>query len=424
MVILRVLLCCLVFVIPALGQQQLPPFDADKARAAAQIADAQSATRAYLDSVPVERRQKTKAYAHGNYILDFVDFGFTALILVALLGFGISAKMRDAARRISRFHSLQTVLYWIQFLVLTTLLSFPFTLYRSYFREKAYGLLTQNFGDWMIDQGKGLLVAAVLGAIFFMILYSVLRKAPRTWWLWGSAVMIAFIIFGIAIAPVFIQPLFNKFTPIKDQVLREKILTMAREHAIPADDVYELDASKRTDRISAYVAGLFGTTRIAMYDNTLRRCTPEEIQMIMGHEVGHYVLNHVWKGVAFFSVLVLLGFLVVRWGFDRATFRWPNWRIEGIGDTVGLPLILLLLFAFLFVTQPLTNSWGRTLEAQADDFGLDASHQPDAAATTFLKLGEYRDLEPNPLIETLFYDHPSGRSRIQNAMEWKASHRQ
>jgi STE24 endopeptidase len=403
----------------ASAQEHPPPFDIEKARAASQISDPEQATRAYLDSVPAERRQKTKAYAHGKYVLDFMDFIYSSLILIGLLAFGVSAKIRQVAQRITRFRPLQTVLYWIQFLLLTTLFEFPLTLYRSYFREKAYGLLTQSFGDWMVDQFKGLAVAVVLGSIFLMLLYGVLRKAPRFWWLWGSVVMIIFVIIGIAIAPVFIQPLFNKFTPVKDIEIRENILSMARAQGIPADEVYEMDASKRTDRISAYVAGLLGTMRIVMFDNTLKRCTPEEIQMIMGHEMGHYVLNHVWKHVAFFSILIVAGFLVACWGFHKAIRKWPRWQVEGVGDNAGFPLLILLITGFLFLVGPLSNTWIRIHEDEADDFGLEASHEPDAAATTFLKLGEYRDLEPHPAIEAFLYYHPSGRFRIGNALEWK-----
>jgi STE24 endopeptidase len=195
---------------------------------------------------------------------------------------------------------------------------------------------------------------------------------------------------------------------------------MAHEQGIPANEVYEMDASKRTDRISAFVNGLLGTMRIVMFDNTLKRCTPQEIQMIMGHEMGHYVLNHVWKGIAFFGVLIILGYYFVNRVFGKVLKRWQGTGIEGISDQAGLPLLWLLLTAFLFVTGPITNSYGRWAEDQADDFGLNASHQPDAAATTFLKLGEYRELDPHPAIEVLFFDHPSGRTRIRNAMNWKS----
>ncbi len=418
------LLCGIVLLLamPVFSNTQPPPFDENKAQQAAQVSDPAEATRAYLDSVPVERKEKTRSYAHGNYVLDLSDFAYSSLVLIGLLAFGVSAKLRTIAQRMTRFRPLQTATYWIQFLVLTTLLGFPFTLYRSYFREKEYGLLTQAFGPWMIDQLKALALGCVFGAIFLMFLYGVLRRTPRTWWLWGSGVMIAFIILLIAIAPVYISPIFNKFTPVKNVEIRENILGMAKAQGIPADEVYEMDASKRTDRISAYVAGMLGTMRIVMFDNTLKRCTPQEIQMIMGHEMGHYVLNHVWKAVAFFSVLIVLGFLVVRWGFHRFTASRPSWQIQGVPDTAGFPLLILLLTAFLFITGPVTNTFSRTQEDQADDFGLNASRQPDAAATTFLKLGEYRELDPHPVIEFLLFDHPSGGYRIRNAMKWKQDH--
>lgn len=398
------------------------PFDAEKAAQAAKIDDPATATRAYLDSVPQERRAKTKSYALGNYALDFFDFLFTGAVLFLILISGLSRRMRDFARRLTRFRPLQTATYWIQFLVLTTLISFPLTLYRGFFRERAYGLLTQSFGGWMTDQGIGLAIGCVLGSLLLMLLYGVLRRTPRTWWLWGSVVMIIFLIFTVAIAPVFIMPLFNKFTPIQDSDLREKILNMAHAHNIPADEVYEMDASRRTDRISAFVNGMMGTMRIVMFDNTLKRCTSEEIQMIMGHEMGHYVMNHIWKGIAFFGILIILSFLFVRWSFGKVITRWPRMGVEGVSDPAGFPLLFLLLMIVIFITSPATNTWSRTLEDHADDFGLEASQQPDAAATTFLKLGEYRDLDPHPIVEFFLYDHPSGRYRIRNAMEWKKNH--
>jgi STE24 endopeptidase len=414
------LLLFLLLIPPSLfAREEVHPVDVQKAAVAAKIQDPQQATHAYLDAVPADRRAKTKAYAHGNYVLSIVDTVYTVIIFIALLGLGISRRMRDAARSITRFRPLQNAIYWIQFLIVVTLLSFPLSVYTSYHREKLYGLLSQTFGGWLKDQAIGLVVGCLLGALLIMFLYGVLRRTPRTWWIWGSVVMIVFAIFTVAIAPVFIQPLFNKFTPLPVSDIRTKILNMAHAHGIRASEVYVMDASRRTDRISAYVNGVLGTTRIVMFDNTLRRCTPEEIQMIMGHEMGHFVLNHVWKGIAFFSVIILLGFLFLRWGFAYSLRRWPGLGIESVSDVAGLPLLALLLTVFFFVTGPILNSYSRFQEDQADDFGLEASHQPDAAATTFLKLGEYRELDPNPTIEVLFFDHPSGRSRILNAMEWK-----
>ena len=417
------LILFIIFTQPLFAQKSsVTPLDVQKAEVASKIKDPVEATKAYLDSVPLERREKTKAYAHGNYVLDIVDFVFLSAILLWLISSGLSVRFRNFAQRITKNPSLQTAIYWFQFFAVITLIQLPLTIYSSYYREKKYDLLTQSFSYWLSDRVKGFFLGIFLGAILVMALYTVLRKTPRTWWLWGSLVMILFLVLTIAIAPVFIMPIFNKFTPIKNTQIRENILKMAHEHGIHADEVYEMDASKRTDRISAFVNGILGTTRIVMFDNTLKRCTPEEIQMILGHEMGHFVLNHVWKGVAFFSVIILLGFLFLRWAFDKFVLGRPNLGIASVADTAGLPLLWFFLGIFLFITSPITNTFSRSQELQADNFGLNASHQPDAAATTFLKLGEYRELDPTPTVEVLFFDHPSGQTRILNAMKWKANH--
>jgi Zn-dependent protease with chaperone function len=398
------------------------PFDAAKAAAAMQIQDPEAATRAYLDSVSPERRAQTKAYAAGNYVFEFIDFAFFCAVMILLLVLGVSVRFRNRARRITRIRALQTALYWIQFLLATTVIAFPLALYRDYYREKQYGLLTQDLGGFVGDRVKGLVIGCIVGAIVMSILYGVLRRAPQRWWVWLWGVAVAFVIFTVAVTPVVIQPMFNKFTPVENVGIRNSILAMAHDHGIPADEVYQMDASRRTDRISAYVAGMLGSMRIVMFDNTLKRCTPQEIQMIMGHEMGHYVLNHVWKSVGFIAVVILVALTFLRWAFARVLRRWPKLGIEGIADVAGLPLLALLFSLVAFVATPLIYTHTRRQEAAADDFGLDASHQPDAAATTFLKLGEYRDLDPGPVIEAIFFDHPSGENRIRNAMEWKRAH--
>ncbi len=406
--------------VPGAGAPEDPlPFDAQKAAAAARLTDPAEATAAYLASVPAERRARTKAYARGNYVLNVVRTGWDLLVYAALLAFGFSARLRDRAVRLTRGGPLEVAAYFVPFLAITTLLRFPLVLYRSYYREKAYGLLTQGLPDWLIDRLKAFGLGALFGSLVLLALYAVLRRTPRTWWLWGSAVLVAFEIVGVAIGPVFIAPLFNTFRPVQDDAIRQSILAMARERGIPADDVYETDISRRSDRVTAYVAGALGTTRVVMGDTTLRRCTPDEIRMVMGHEMGHYVLNHVWKGIGVSAAVIVAGFLFVRWGFAFVCARWPALGIRDVGDVAGLPLFLLLLTLFVSAASPALNAYTRRSETEADAFGLDASRAPDAAATTFLKLGEYRDLDPHPLVEWLFYDHPSGRNRIRRAMDWK-----
>lgn len=407
---------------PDAAAHRIVPYDPGKARAASQIEDPEQATRAYLDAVPPERRALTRAYANGHYLLWIADVAVCAAVLIALLATGLSVRFRDRARRITRVRVLQTALYWLQFFLVVSAVRFPLELYASYFHERRYGLLTQALPAFLIDRARAVAIGCVVGALAMAIVYAVLRRARRRWWLWLSGMALVFAIVGMAMAPVLIMPMFERFTPIENRAIRTDILRMAHDHGIPADEVYQVDASRRTDRISAYVVGMLGTTRIVMFDTTLQRCTPEQIETIMGHEMGHYVLNHVGGSVGFVAVVIGIGLLFVQRGLGCALRRWPRSGIEDAADLAGMPLLALLCLAAALVASPIVNTYFRRHEAEADAFGLDAIRQPDAAATTYLTLGEYRDLDPPPLIEALFFDHPSGRSRILSAMEWKRAH--
>jgi len=223
------------------------------------------------------------------------------------------------------------------------------------------------------------------------------------------------------VAPVFILPLFNTYTRLEDPAIKRPILSMARANDITVKDVFVVDASHQSTRISGNVSGFMGTERISLNDNLLKRCTLPEIQAVMGHEMGHYVLHHNYKGGAFFALVIIMGGLFLKASFDGTVRRFgARWHVTGIGDLAGMPLVLLLFLAYLFAITPVFNSVTRTLEAEADLFGLNASRQADGAAEVALKLGEYRKLAPGPLEEIIFYDHPSGRSRIEMAMRYKA----
>jgi STE24 endopeptidase len=273
----------------------------------------------------------------------------------------------------------------------------------------------------MGDQLKGLAVAAVLGGIAVMGLYWLVRKLGKNWWVWGAVASIVFLAVVIVLAPVYIAPLFNTYTRLQDPKIKESILSMARANGIPATEVYEVDESRQSTRISAFVAGFLGTERIVLNDNLLKRCTPEEIQSVMGHEMGHYVLHHVYKDLLFFGVLSVIGFAFLDRGMHWCLARWGGrWGTREIMDVTALPLAVLLFSIFFFVLTPLTNSWIRMQEYEADIFGLNAARQPDGEALVDLKLGDYRKLDPGPVEEFLFFDHPSGRTRITSAMRWKA----
>ena len=391
--------------------------------AAGQSFDIKGAVDAYLAKMPADRRAQSDAYFEGGYWLILWDFLVLALVMWLLLYFRWSAKMRNLSERITRFRPIQTAIYWVQFIVVLSVLTFPLQMYEGYFREHKYGLLNQNFGQWMRDQLVGFVVSLILGAILLVPLFGLVRRLGRNWWVWGAVVMIAFAAFVALIAPVYIAPLFNKYKKLEDARVRDPILQMARANGIPARDVYEFDASRQSNRVSANVSGFANTMRISLNDNLLNRCTLPEIETTMGHEMGHYVLNHAYKGLVMFGVLIFIAFAFVNWGITFALARWGTaWEIRGLGDVAVLPLATIVFSLFFFLATPVTNSITRTMEFEADMYGLNAARQPDAEANVDMFLGEYRKLDPGPVEEFVFYDHPSGRTRITAAMRWKAEH--
>lgn len=383
--------------------------------------DPEAATEAYLARVPPEARARSDAYFEGGYWLDLWNFLLGLGIAWLLLGTRISARMRDAVERWTRFRFLRAMLYAAGYFLLVSLLTFPLDVYEGFFREHQYGMATQSFGAWMGDQLKGLGLAVVFGSLMLAALYAVFRRAPRTWWFWGAALMLVFAVAGLLIAPVFIAPLFNTYTELDRPELRESILSLARANGIPADHVYVYDASRQTTRVSANVSGVAGTMRISLNDNLLNRASPAGVRAVMGHEMGHYVLNHVYESILFFGVVIVLGFAFVRWGFDRMVARrGERWGVRGIADLAGLPLLIAVLSVYFFLAAPFLRTFIRTDEAEADIFGLNASRQPDGFAEAALLVSDYRKLAPGPIEEWIFYDHPSGRNRILMAMRWKA----
>ncbi|HZR11368.1 MAG TPA: M48 family metallopeptidase [Myxococcales bacterium] len=385
--------------------------------------DPEAATRAYLDQLPADQRARSDAYFEGGYWLSLWSFLWGAGVFVLLLHTGLSARMRDFVERVTRVRALQTAIYWTSFAVALEVLSFPLFVYRDYLREHSYGLSNLSFGGWLGEELKGLAIVVVLGSLGMIALYAVVRRLPRTWWMWAAGVSIAFLAFGAVITPVLIVPIFNHPTRLQDPRVVAPILSLARANGIATGEVWEIDASKQTKRVSANVSGLFGTERITLNDNLLNRSSLPEIEAVMGHEMGHYVLNHVYKGLMEFGIVFVAGFAVIAWLFERLRLRnQARWRVRDVGDLAGLPLAALLFSAYLFVLTPALNSIIRVQEYEADIFGLNAAQQPDGFAQSALKLAEYRKLEPGPLEEVIFFDHPSGRTRIFSAMRWKAEH--
>jgi STE24 endopeptidase len=398
--------------LPAPPMQAAPAFNVEKA------------TNAYLAEIKGEARAKSDAYFEGGYWLLLIDALYAIGVSALLLWSRFSAGIRNWAQARTRSRFFQATIYVGIYFVVITVLTFPLSVYEAFFREHAYGLSNQNFAEWFGDFAKAQLIGLIAFTIILSIIYAVIRATPRYWWAWGTLVLILFMVVGATIYPVFIAPVFNKYTPLADGPLKAKILSIARSEGIPADNVYEFDASRQSKRISANVSGFLGTTRISLNDNLLKRSKNQrEIIAVLGHEMGHYVLDHTVRLLLMEGLVFFVGFAFVAWGYGGLTGIFGgNWDVRTIEDPAGLPVLMALMTFFFLLATPVQNTISRTTEAQADIFGVNAVREPDAFAEATLQLSEYRKLDPSPLEEVIFYDHPSGRSRIHMMMQWKAEH--
>jgi STE24 endopeptidase len=387
--------------------------------------DVDRATEAYLNLLTPEQRQLSNAYFEGGYWLQLWGFLYGLGIAAVLLYTGLSRRMRDIGRRFSRHPWIQTWIYGLLWVLIGFVLALPIDIYTDFVREHQYGLATQTFWAWFGDALKSLLVGLILVPVVIALVYAAVRRAGARWWIWASGGAFLLILFVLMLAPVFVDPLFNDYKPLREGAVRTAILSLARANQIPTDNVVEFDASRQTTRISANVSGFLGTTRVALNDNLLNKTSLPEIKAVMGHEMGHYVLNHGLRLTVYLTLVIAFALWVVHRTMDWALARWgARFQLEGRDDPAALPLAVAIFSLFFLLATPLTNSIVRQAEAEADAFGLNAAQEPHGFAMAAMRLSTYRKLAPGPLEEIVFYDHPSGYDRVHGAMIWLKEHPQ
>tara|TARA_R110000744_G_scaffold84678_4_gene165748 strand:+ start:54063 stop:55361 length:1299 start_codon:yes stop_codon:yes gene_type:complete len=388
---------------------------------AAPAFDPETATQAYLATLDGAARARSDAYFEGGYWLILANFVIGLIVAGILLQTGFAKTLRDKLRAAVKFNWLTTLVFATVYSLITSILTFPMTLYEGFYREHAFNLSTMSLPDWLGEWAINLGVSTLMFAVFITLLYAVIRIAKASWWMWGTALSVLFLGFMLFLSPIYIDPLFNDYQPMEAGELRDDILSIAHANGIPADDVFVFDVSRQSNRITANVSGLFDTTRIALSDTLIENTDRDEVLAVMAHEMGHYVLNHIWEMFAKFTLLLAIGFAITNGLFGWANrVMGRNWGVSGIGDIAGLPLLLACLSVFFFVATPVFNTIIRTNEAAADLFGLNAAREPDGSATVDLRLASYRKIEPGALEEWFMFDHPSGRARVFMAMQWKA----
>jgi STE24 endopeptidase len=381
--------------------------------------DPEQATRAYLETLGPEATARSNAYFEGGYLIDFASTALSIVVAGIMLIFGWARGVRSWLEKTVKWFPLVAFGTSLFYIFVSSILTFPFSYYVGFVRQHEFNLSTQTFAEWLNEQAIGFALGLVLGAIFLTILYLIVRAARNTWWIWGSAVTIAFAAGMSMLYPVFVAPLFNTYTPMEQGELRDSIIAMAQANGVPATDVMVYDRSRQTNSISANVSGFGPTTRISLADTLLERGSPEMVRAVMAHEIGHYVLGHNVSGLVFASIFFLFSFAFVHFVF-RALAKNERWGVRDISDPAGLPLVMILLAVAGLVTAPLQRNAVYYNEQQADMFGLNAAREPDGFAQAAMLLSEYRKMEPSPAEEWFFYDHPSGWNRVHNSMVWKA----
>lgn len=385
--------------------------------------DVGRATDAYIATIPAADREKSDDYYEGGYWIEAWGTLITVGLCVLLLRLRFAARLRDFVAARGRGPWLQSLVVAAGFFLALSILSLPWALYTNYSREHDYGMSNYTLGGFI---GEWALMTAISVAVLALAVSGIYRLVSRVregWVLWATAITAVFILFIFTVQPVVLDPLFNDYKPLPDGEVRDSILALAREAEVPVDDVYWFDASKQTKRISANVAGLGGTARIALNDNLLNGTSLPEIRAAMGHEMGHYRLNHGIKLGIGFTLVLGIGYFAISRVFGRLQRRHGDrFAIRDIADPAGLPLAFAIFAVVMYLLTPFTNSMVRVAEVQADAFGLDTAKEPHGFASVAMRLSTYRKLEPGALEEVVFYDHPSGRARVERSMRWLQEH--
>jgi STE24 endopeptidase len=362
-------------------------------------------------------------------ILAFGGTAWTILVLLLVLAWRWPVALRDWAERITPSKWLQGLIFLPVAIVFLTLVSLPFDIYSQHI-ERAYGLSVQSWPSWTLDQLKGLALSLVVMTLLLLLLFWIIRKSPRRWWLWFWLCTLPIIVFAVFISPIWIDPIFNHFSPLQksDPALTVQLEQLAHHVGLDISPrrMFLMKASEKVTGLNAYVTGIGASKRIVVWDNTIKKLPPNEILFVVGHEMGHYVLHHIYKALAFtmavLLVLLWLAYLAVGWLIRRYQ---PRWAIRAPDDWAALAVLLLVFTCISFLFSPISNSFSRWEEHQADVFGQEAIHGlvPDPQVTAqkaFVALGEnYLEApNPNPLVEFWLYSHPSISQRANFAAHY------
>lgn len=373
-------------------------------------------TARYIDGLGPEVLQKSASYTTATHWMLFGGIVVTTIVTWIIVRSGLLERLWTKLQ--NRGWALRTFLICVAFFLLSALISLPWDIYEGWGFEKSYGRTSQPFADFITQNVIGIVLSSVLGGLFYLGIYALIRRSGKKWWLWSGGLAAFAAAATLLLSPVLIEPIFNDYKQVPEGPVRTALLTMADEAGIPHDRVLMFDGSRQSNNFTANVSGVFGSARIAISDVALKRASLDEVKAVTGHEIGHYVLGHVWRLVFVIVFISMLGFFLADRLFNRVAALFGS--KAKIGDPAGLPILLFIVAVLSVFAQPVINGVIRVGESEADAYSLRMVNLPDALAGALMKSAEYRYPRPSALQEIIFYSHPSIEKRVRRAMDWKA----
>ena len=378
--------------------------------------NAEMATKAYIDGLGEEALAQAAAYTAGNHWLMLWSLGVTVLSTWLILRSGILTTLVGKLSEKGLFNRAFRVS--AAFIVLSSIIELPWTIYTSWYRQTQYDMTAQPLGDFLGQAGLSLALSAVIMGVLLALFYVLVNRVGKLWWAWFGGVTASVITLMMILGPTLIQPLFNEYTAVPEGEVKEAIEALAMEANIPIESIFMYDGSRQSNNFTANVAGIGSSARIAISDVAMKQADLDEVKAVTGHEIGHYVSGHIWWIVLLLSAQIVFAFLLADKLFAPVA-RWFS-ADEDIRNPASIPVLILLVGVLMTFFAPINNTLSRMNETDADRYSLETVNLPDGLASALVKTAEYRNPRPGTLQEVLFYTHPSVEGRVRMAMEWKA----
>jgi len=377
----------------------------------------EAATKAYIDGLGAEALAKSAAYTMDGHWMILWGLLVSALATVILVKLRVTDRIW--AKLEKRGWALRTFATAAGLFIVSAIITLPWNIWAEWGHERMYDRTQQPLSDFLMQDAIGMTIATIGGGLFFLGIYALIRRTGKRWWLWSGGFSAVVVSVMLLLSPTLIEPLFNDYKPIPAGPVRDAVLEMAKQVDIPEDRIFIYDGSRQSNNFTANVSGVGSAARIAISDVALKQASLDEVRAVTGHEIGHYVLGHVWRSVLVLSVLAVIFFFLADRLFARFARLFGS-KVTEIGDPRGLPVFLFVLSFLGIFAVPVANSLTRISESEADAYSLQLVNLPDALSGALVKTAEYRYPRPHPVQEALFYSHPSVERRVARAMEWKA----